>query len=62
MNPAAIIVVGANNKGTNGTSSSNGGGGGLGGIISRAATPLFSTPIRRAGSFRGTPQGGNSTA
>ena len=67
MNPAAIVVVDANGKGNgnNGTANGNNGGngGGLGGFISRAATPLFSTPIRtRMGSFRGTPQGGgNST-
>ena len=67
MNPAAIVVVDANGKGgNNGTANSNGGnggnGGGLGGFISRAATPLFSTPIRtRMGSFRGTPQGGGNS-
>ena len=44
-------------KGDNGPAASNGG---LGGIISRAATPLFAGPMRRVGSFRGTPQRASS--
>ena len=70
VNPTTEIVVAAKGdngaaKGDNGTAAKGDNGpaasnGGLGGIISRAATPLFAGPMRRVGSFRGTPQRASS--